>query len=498
MSRPPTQRRGLARTLAILLASPRLALMLVILLIMLALFTARLYQLQVVQADQWVKRAQQQRGRLVRLPAPRGLVYSRNGVQLVRNAPSFRVVVIPALLPDDDLQRETVLRRLAALLGQPYSQPEGPPGLLEEVEQGLETAPYEPLVVAEPVARGTALAIAQGEGLIFPGVRVDVVSRRLYPYGTLVSQLVGYVGAIPAEEAETYEERGYDPTSDRIGYTGVEATFEDWLRGTPGERYQEEDVLGRLVRVLGAEQPPVPGHNVYLTIDMELQQVAQDVLWQGMTRVNSRRGVVIAMDPRTGEILAMVSLPTYDDNLFAQGISVEDLQRLYDDPHRPLVNHAISDHLPPGSIFKIIPAAAALQEGVLTEETRLFCPGHIDLPNRYYPNDPARAQTFYCWYHAGHGWLGLVDGLAYSCDIFFYKVGGGFEERDFVGLGPERMAAYAHLFGLGSETGVELPGEAPGLVPSATWKRRTIGENWSTGDTYNMAFWRSPHCRWSM
>jgi penicillin-binding protein 2 len=487
---PTVPTRGLTRLLALLAASPRLVLLAVLFLATVGFFTLQLYRLQVVEADVWAARARDQRARLVRLPASRGLIYSRDGEPLVRNIPAFQVTIIPGLLPEEDPERETVLRRLAVLLEKAYSRPEGPPGLRELADQGSIVGPYEPLVVAERVDRDTALTIAQGEGLTLPGVRAEVVSRRQYPFGSLVSQLVGYLGAIPEEEEETYEAEGYDAATDRVGYSGVESSFEEWLRGEPGQRYQEEDILGRVVRVLGEEQAPVPGHNVYLTIDLDLQQVAQDALWRGMTRpnVNSRRGALIAMNPRSGEILAMVSLPTYDNNLFAQGISVDDYQQLIEDPHRPLINHAIADQLPPGSIFKIIPAAAALQEGVLTPRTRLECPGTIVVPNKYYPNDPGRAQPFHCWLRAGHGWLDTVHGLAYSCDIFFYQVGGEYTEAtDFEGLGLDRMVEYAALFGLGEPTGIELPQEAPGLVPSARWKRLTVGENWSTGDTYNLA-----------
>lgn len=487
--------RRLVRWLLLLLSSPRLGILPLILFAALGLFAVRLYRLQVVEAEYWATRARAQRARVVRISAPRGLIYTRDGEALVRNTPTFQLIVVPGLLPEEGPGRESVLQRLAALLGRPYSRPDGPAGLREMVERALDAesvsyAPYDPLVVAQGVDRETALIIAQGQGLSFPGIRVETVARREYPYGALVSLLVGYTGAIPAERSTEYEAEGYDPAADRIGYAGVEASLEEWLRGAPGERYQEEDILGRLVRVVGQEMPPVPGHNVYLTLDLGLQQVAQDALVRGMSRpnVNSRRGVVIAMNPRTGEILAMVSLPAYDNNLFAQGISLEDYQRLLDDPHRPLVNHAIADQLPPGSIFKIIPAAAALQEGVLTPRTRLNCPGTIVVPNKYYPNDPGRAQPFYCWNRHGHGRLDLVHGLAYSCDIFFYQVGGGLEEEGFEGLGLERMAEYARLFGLGEPTGIELPlEEATGLVPTARWKRLVIGENWSTGDTYNLA-----------
>ena len=487
---PVLPARGPLRRLALLFAAPRLLLLGLVLPLVLTIYALRLYRLQVVETERWIARAHQQRTELVSLPAPRGLIYSRDGEPLVRNVPAFQVVIIPAYLPEDEVRRETELRRLAALLGVPYSGSDSQPGLRERVERVLDVgsvayAPYEPLVVASNVDRTVALIIAQGQEFAFPGVRVDVVSRRQYPYGSLVSQLVGYMGAIPAEKAQEYTGKGYDPAADRIGYAGVEATMESWLRGTPGQRYQETDILGRVVRVLGGEIPPTPGHNVYLTIDLELQQVAQQALQKGMDRVNSRRGVVIAMHPQTGEILAMVSLPTYDNNLFAEGISLEEYSRLLEDPHRPLLNHAIADQLPPGSIFKIVLAAAALQEGVLTARTRLNCPGTIMLPNKYYPNDPERAQPFYCWQRSGHGWLDIIHAIAFSCDIFFYQVGGGYER--FEGLGLDRIVQYAQLFGLGETTRVELEQEAPGLVPTARWKRLTIGENWSTGDTYNLS-----------
>lgn len=473
----PAPMRGLARLFRLLMQSPRLVVLALLLLGALGLLASRLYRLQVVEAQYWANRSEQQRARLVRLPAPRGLIYSRDGEPLVRNAPAFQVVVIPALLPEDEQEYARVLQRLATLLNRSYIE------IRTLVE---EAAPYESLPIARLVDRNTALVIAE-EGLTLPGVQVEALPRRQYLYGALVSQVVGYLGPIPEGEEETYLAEGYDTSSDQVGYDSIEYAFEEELRGVAGERYQEEDVLGRVIRVLGQEVPPVAGRSIHLTLDLELQQVVQDALVRGMERVNSPRGVAIVMDPRTGEVLAMVSLPTYDNNLFAQGISATAYRRLLEDPHRPLVNHAIADYLPPGSIFKIVPAAAALEEGVISEDTRINCPGTIVIPDRYYPNDPGRAHRFYCWRRAGHGWLDIIGGLANSCDVFFYEVGGGFEETGFEGLGPERLAAYARLFGLGSLTGIELPQEVPGLVPDPTWKRLNYGENWSTGDTYNLA-----------
>jgi penicillin-binding protein 2 len=191
------------------------------------------------------------------------------------------------------------------------------------------------------------------------------------------------------------------------------------------------------------------------------------------------------MDPRTGEILAMVSLPSYDNNLFSGGISYEDYAALSGDRHHPLVNHAVSGLYPPGSTFKIVPAAGILQERVVTPEAQLPCQGTLLLPNRYMPDDPSKAQAFYCWSVQGHGYLNILGAIRQSCDIYFYQVTGGY--RDLKGLGVERLADYAQRFGYGQATGIELPGEASGLLPSDRWKRENYGESWYTGDTYNAA-----------
>jgi penicillin-binding protein 2 len=342
------------------------------------------------------------------------------------------------------------------------------------------------LVVKQGVDRDTALLVAQ-ERIGLPGVSVEVDARREYSYGALVAQLLGYLQPIPEESEAEYVAQGYDPATDRVGMAGVEYTYEDVLRGQKGERLIEEDVLGRVIRVVEERAAPMPGGNVYLTLDLDLQQAVEEALRRGMATANSPRGVAIVMNPQTGEVLAMVSLPTYDNNLFAQGISAADLQQLSEDDHRPLLNHAIADRLQPGSTFKIVVATGALQEGVLTARTRLTCPGTIIIPNKYYPNDPGQATPFYCWNRAGHGSLDVVGGIANSCNIFFYKTGGGYAPDHFEGLGPERIARYARMLGFGQPTGVELTGESDGHVPDPTWKRVTYGESWSTGDTYNFS-----------
>jgi penicillin-binding protein 2 len=477
-----------------------------------------LWYLQFVEGDYYTALADTLRLKAEDLPAARGIIYSRDGTPLVHNVPTFKVVVVPAYLPDYDVailpppsadaeseirvtfspETEAVLVRLAVLLDMPYTTNGGEDeglGVRAIVEDAIARADlYGSAVIKRGVDRETALFIGS-ERLTLPGVFVELDSQRQYLHGPLVSQLVGYVSPVPGEREAEYIELGYDPDTDRVGVAGVEATYEEALRGMKGSRLVEKDVLGRLIQVVETEAEPVPGGNVYLTLDLDLQQFATEALQRGMARANSPRGVAIVMRPKTGEVLAMVSIPTYDNNLFAEGISVEDWQVLGEDVHRPLLNHAISDQVPPGSTFKIVVATAALQEGILEPDTRLDCPGTIVLPDKYAPNDRGRDQTFYCWIwrQGSHGSLDVVEGLAQSCDIFFYKTGGGFEEDEFVGLGPGSLesdedpgiANYARLFGFGELTGIELTGEAEGTVPYPTWKRRTHGENWSTGDTYN-------------
>jgi penicillin-binding protein 2 len=474
-------------------------------------FALQIWRLQIVRGEYYRMLADRNRFRLVPIEAARGVVYDRHGRILVRNIPSFAVTIIPAYLPEDEQEEMAVFSRLSALLEIPVSTaaasagtpPFIPPkvegerggGIKEIVDEAREAAPYRPLTLKTNVDRDTVFVIEE-EHLNLPGVIIEIEPIRQYPSGELVSHIIGYMGPIPGEQAETYANRGYDPNNDQVGLTGVELTFEEELRGSKGYKYSEVDVAGREVRAMGDPQPSLPGHNLILTIDLDLQQFTEEALRQGMEKAESafgetsrvESGVAIAMNPQTGEILSFVSLPSYDNNLFASGISQEDWAQLTEDPGKPLVNHAISGQYPPGSTFKIVPATAALEEGVVNRRTTLKCEGTLWLPNKYFPDDPELAQQFYCWIHEydrTHGSLNIIQGIAHSCDIFFYQVAGGYKE--FQGLGLERLSEYARSFGLGQPTGIDLPGEASGLVPTQKWKRLNYAESWATGDTYNLA-----------
>ncbi len=535
---PPKAHTGKDEPSDNLSVNPRFAVFKAVAAVAFVLFVVRLWQLQIYERRMYKTQAEYNRLRVLDVEAPRGLIYARGGELLARNAPSYEVSIVPADLPDDEAEEMAIYRRLSELLDIPASGrveaavedlPEMPGqalatvrllpvldrlavlgpvlkrrmalvgedhqlGIKEMVDEVRGFRDYKPHVIKEAVDRETALTISE-ESLQLPGVRVRLVPSREYPTGALTSQIVGYTHGIPEERAHEYEDKGYVVGVDLVGFTGVEAWYEDILRGQKGNRYVEEDVNGRILRELESTEP-IPGNNIVLTLDQEFQKYATTRLQQALNSpdIHSRRGVVIAMDPRNGKILAMVSLPTYDNNLFANGIMPDEYkayEQLENDPYKPFLNHAIGDRLPPGSIFKIIPASAALQEEVLDRNTRIVGEGRIEIPNKYYPNDPGRAQPFVCWIwlnrRGAHGALNVVEGLAHSCDIFFYKVGGGFEETEFEGLGEERLAQYAKLFGLGELTGIDLPEETAGLVPDRTWKRLTYGESWSTGDTYNMS-----------
>jgi penicillin-binding protein 2 len=464
-------------------------------------FSLRLWQLQTVAGAQYSELARRNRTRLITTDAPRGVMYDRTGELLVRNVPRFDVLLIPAYLPDTEEAQQAILQRLHELLDLPLVSDLAPPsfppyagstkwGLEDKIERGSLYAPYEPILLKRDVSRETAFIIEQ-EHLDLPGVLIQVESYREYLTGPLTAHLLGYMGPIPAGAEERYgAEQGYN-VDDAIGLAGLEYSYEDELRGSKGIKTIEVDVAGREVRTVGQSVPPQPGRNLMLTLDLDLQQYVEGVLRDSMEQAGSDSAVAIVTEVNTGQLLAMASLPAFDNNLFAKGISTKDFVRLNADTAHPLLNHAIAGLYPPGSTFKLVPASAALEEGIVNRWTSLTCPagsGVLYLPNKYYPDNLALAQPFYCWTHKwgyGHGHISFVPAVAESCDIYFYLIGGGLLDR-FEGLGLERLRTYARAFGYGSPTGIDLPAESSGLIPSEKWKRINYGERWTTGDTYNM------------
>jgi len=486
----------------------RLAAYRTVLILTLVVLLGQLWRLQMMEGQYYQEAADLNRFRLDASAGPRGVIYDRWGHLLVRNSPQITVSIIPAYLPQDIHERMAMLVALSELLGVPMTSHDDEdrqdgtlPGhkvtteaadkgqnAILDILQEAELAPYRPAPIQDGVPREVALRLEE-EHLDWPGVLVEVKPQREYPYGSLVAHLLGYVGPIPGEQAADYRSRGYDENQDQVGLAGIEYSFEDELRGSDGQKLVEVDVAGREVRTVGKSRPSVPGNNLHLTLDLDLQQKATEILARRLEETGKTQGIVVALNPQTGEILAMISHPSYDNNKFMGGISAKDLAALQKDPYRPLLNQAISGQFPPGSTFKLVTASAGLEEKVITGSTSLYCGGVLWLPNRFYPEDPSLAQRFVCFinqYGLRHGSISVVPAIGKSCDIFFYQVGGGYR-TSFKGLGEERLGYYAELFGLGSQTGIDLPGEAAGLVPTSKWKRLNYSESWTTGDTYNMA-----------
>lgn len=468
------------------------------------IFSLQLYQYQIVRGDEFELLADDNRLNRLPIAAPRGVIFDRYDKPMAVNVPAYNVTIVPAALPDSDEETLEIFNRISALTDVPPTAAiRAASGSLQRSIEELVVAgegvqPYAPVIVAQDIPREVAQQIME-ERVFMPGVDVSVAAVREYPTGALTSHIVGYMGPVSAEEAEELRELGFDPRFERTGYDGIEFFLENYLEGERGSILREVDVAGREIQVL-EQIEPVPGENIRLTVDVELQEAAEQALIDQLTfvnttegRIRTQQGVVIAMDPMTGEILALVSVPAYDNTRFARAIDAEYYFDIAEDPLRPLVNQAIRSLYPPGSVWKLISAAAVLEEDVIDPRTTLQAEGVLFLENRYAPNDRAQDQRFVCWKSDGHGAVDMIDGIAQSCDIYFYQVGGGNPDLPPSvlkpnGLGIIGLFRYATAFGIGSELGIELPSELAGRMPDPDWKRRTYGENWSTGDTYNASF----------
>lgn len=471
----------------------------------LIILVLRTWQLQFIQGASFRADADENRFQTLPLAAPRGKIYDRNGVPLALNDAAFLVTITPALLPEDVDEVLQIYNRLSALVDVPATRAiADASGRLDErsidelVREGEGIAPFRAVVIASDVEEQVARVILESRQSL-PGVAIEVRSVRRYPSGEQTAQLVGYLGPISEEQAQELRELGYNPAYDRVGYAGIEAYFETELKGVNGSETTEIDVAGQPLRLVNRTAPQ-PGVSIELTIDLELQAAAQRFLIEGINQLNARErrlvsqsGVVIAMNPQTGEILAMVSWPTYDNSRFARSIDAEYYFDLAEDPLTPLVNHAIGSLYPPGSVWKMLTSVAVQEEDVIAPNAPLFDGGRLVLPNAYAPNDPGLGQTFVCWLDQGHGSQTLLDAIANSCDVYFYQVGGGNPEVSEAvlkpnGLGVDNLYRWSTAFGIGSDLGIEILGETAGRMPDRDWKRRVYGESWSTGDTYNAAF----------
>lgn len=479
----------------------RIVAFLVVLVGVFAVFITKLFVLQVYQADEWSAKAAENSTQVINLPGLRGIIYDRNGVILARNVASYNVVITAANLPDDDGATQEIFRQLSTLIGVPVNRnelsPENPyvpcisdHGIAQIAEYGESATPFQPVNVACDIDEKIAM-IVQEKAVDWPGVGVQVQPIRDYPTNSLTANIIGFLGPIPASQEEYYVSQRLVPNRDKVGYAGLELQYQDLLNGQNGERVVEVDVGGQTLRDI---EPPIsskPGLSLKLTIDTRLQQAAEEILRDEMNDWNRyfgelryTSGVVIAMNPTTGEILSMVSYPNYENSRMTRFIPAYYYDQLINDPTNPLLNHAVGDVLPAGSVFKLSTGVGALNEGVVTPDQIIETPPKLEVTERYYANDPGRAREFVDWNEAGFGRLDFVHGMANSSNVYFYKLGGGYKDEIPEGLGICRLGTYAAALGYGDAPGIFLPDEEDGLIPDPTWKRITHAESWSSGDTY--------------
>ncbi len=441
----PRPMEDAARARDILLRRAVLAAVLCFLL--LGAVVARVAWLQVTAHERFVNLAEQNRTRIEPIPPARGLIHDRNGVVLADNAPSFQVELVPEQVPD----MEATLAHLARVL------------VLDEADlsrfrkalksgKSFDSIPLKLNLDEEEIAR---LAFERPR---LPGVEVQARLTRVYPHVERVSHVVGYVGRINEREMQVIDAEAYRGSS-HIGKTGLERFYEDRLHGKVGYRKLEVDAHGRTLRVL-EEVPATSGEDVHLTLDLRLQAVAEAALGDFL-------GAIVAIDPRNGEVLAFVSKPGFDPNLFVNGIRTGDYKALIENPDRPLFNRALAAAYPPGSTVKPVMGLAGLEYGLITPEYRMFAGPHYQLPGQ--------DHKYRDWKKGGHGWVDLDHAIAQSCDVFFYDLA----HR----MGIDRMHAFFSEFGLGRPTGIDLPGEVSGLMPSREWKRAARNQIWYPGET---------------
>ncbi|MDP4000120.1 MAG: penicillin-binding transpeptidase domain-containing protein, partial [bacterium] len=418
------------------------------------ILTIRLMMLQIVGAAENAALAEGNRVRAIEIAAPRGVIYDAKGGIIARNTPNFEVRIVPVELPRKQAARAHVYSTLSEPLGKPAKDIRK-----RAEEKGLEYG--QPVLIADGLPRERSILL-RIRATDLPGVVIQNNPRRTYANTDLYAHLLGYVGKVSAEdlvEDDTLRRNDY------VGKTGLEHIYQRELSGEPGERRLEVNAQGEVLKELQSNQPR-PGQSVQLGIDPKLQKVMYDAVDNGMKsakRGQASGGSAIALDPRTGLVLGMVSLPSFDNNDFVDGVSQAKYKELSKDEEKPLFNRPVSGEYPPGSTFKIVTATGALAEGVVSPGDYVASPPFIDVGG----------SKFVDWKEDGHGTVNAVRALAVSSDVFFYKVSGGYDDQD--GIGEDKLGDYMRQFGIGTPTGIDLPDEQDGLVPSPAYKQSTFG-----------------------
>lgn len=431
----------------------RLLWALIIVGILTLVLTARLFWLQSTEHDRYITLSDQNRIQTLAIAPPRGLIYDRHGRLLALNQPNFSLSLIPEQVPDmPDLFAQ--LRQWIDLNDDDIRR--------FELRRKTQRRPWEPALLKAGLSETQIAQIAARQHQL-PGVRIDAIPTRRYPYGPMLAHLLGYVNRINTNDLERMspEELSNYSGSNFHGRTGVEAEYERLLHGYAGYQKVETNARGRVLQTL-QQVAPTPGENLYLHLDIDVQQVAWDAL-------EGKRGAVVAIDPRNGGVIAFASRPAYDPNLFVTGISVANYSSYRDDIDQPLFNRALQGQYAPGSTIKPIVGLAGIEGGVTDWQRTIWDPGYYRLEGVERP--------FRDWKRGGHGWVDMKKAMVESCDTYFYDM--------TFKLGIDKLHEFLSQFGLGERSGIDLPGESRGILPSREWKRGSKGQPWYHGDTIN-------------
>lgn len=414
-----------------------------ILFLFLILIFFRLFFLQIIEGKHWLKLAEEKAVRIEKLPANRGIIYDRNGQPLVKNVLKFSLYLDPFKLPKDLEEREEIFKKVEKIIGEnkfSYSNSE------------------KPILIKKNLSHQEVI-LFETQKEFLPGFFLKTERTREYLAGKEFSHLLGYLGKDSGEE--------------KIGKNGLEKYYDYLLSGKPGKRKIE--IINNKTQNVTALEKPEDGIDLILTVDLELQKKISQSLEKWVKLSQARKGAAVILSPKDGEVLSLVSFPFFDNNLFSQEISQEDFEKIISNPDQPLFFRAIAGEYPSGSLIKPVIALAALEEGIINEKTTVVSKGGVQVGKWFFAD----------WKKNGHGLTDLKKALAESVNTFFYYIGGGTE--NFKGLGPEKIASYLKKFGLGNKTGLDLPYEKEGFIPTPYWKKEYKKEDWFIGDTYNLS-----------
>ncbi len=445
------------------LSHNKIRIIILICLVIFFIILSRLFWLQIIKGNEYNLIAKGNRIRQQIIPAERGIIYDRFGTPLVTNIASYNLYFIPADLPDD---RNYLIKQLAKIL-------EKNPTEINNTLNSIDYNSYQPILITNNLRHEQIIALKTIEDKL-PGIELNTEPRRKYIENSGLAHILGYVGKINQDELKARVKEHYR-FNDYIGKNGIELFYENYLKGQDGIQEVEVNASGKIQKILNKINPQI-GQDIVLSIDLDLQKKITEVLSQALKKNSTAHGAsAIALDPDSGEILAMVSLPNYDNNYFSAGILVTAYNSYLKDKNNPLFNRSIAGNYPPGSTFKPLMALAALEEGIIDKNKTFLSTGGLRIGRWFFPD----------WKYGGHGRTNVIKAIAESVNTFFYYIGGGYS--DFTGLGVDKIVTYAKKFYLSYKLGIDLPGEASGFLPTRKWKEEVKGEPWYIGDTYHLS-----------